>query len=409
MGKTYLCGKIGKSVIFDRSKWGPIGGDNEAPTMIRKLAELNPNDTFIIIGRNDLIRAREKYSLPENLFDVYEDASKEDRKDLNYICTRLKDIKIDGCFLLTGPTANCNIPEKSWKRNDLKKGKKEYAKSLETFVNYVAPIYQYLNESNIPWIMIANDPRYISQGNDLMNPPRLILSQYDEKILMQTFDNWEDQNYIKNEVSSVYAGMEKIFLIDQNPRISEKTVKFMVVLNEGNNGVKSRYPELKKYVLDYIDDVEIYGKWDDATIGNDTRFKGPKKFEDLQSILPSVKYTFIIPIKPGWVTAKWVEMISNGIIPFFHPDYDSQGHCNVPLALRVKNPEDLHKKIELLEAHPDTYKKLLEKCMSIITEDDISGKAISNTILSNIIPFNKPGSEFRDTIKKQKNIIDFFK
>ena len=57
MGKTYLCGKIGKSVLFDESKWGPIGGDNEAPKLIRKTAELNPDDTFIIIGRNDLQRS----------------------------------------------------------------------------------------------------------------------------------------------------------------------------------------------------------------------------------------------------------------------------------------------------------------------------------------------------------------
>ena len=38
MGKTYLCGKIGKSVKFNPSTWGPIGGDNEAPELIRKMA-----------------------------------------------------------------------------------------------------------------------------------------------------------------------------------------------------------------------------------------------------------------------------------------------------------------------------------------------------------------------------------
>lgn len=29
MGKTYLVGKIGKSVKFNPNTWGPIGGDNE--------------------------------------------------------------------------------------------------------------------------------------------------------------------------------------------------------------------------------------------------------------------------------------------------------------------------------------------------------------------------------------------
>ena len=46
-GKTYVFGKLGKSIKFDSSKWGAIGGDQDAPELILKLAEQNPNDTFI--------------------------------------------------------------------------------------------------------------------------------------------------------------------------------------------------------------------------------------------------------------------------------------------------------------------------------------------------------------------------
>lgn len=407
MGKTYLVGKIGKSVKFNPNTWGPIGGDNESPTLLKKLAELNPDDTFIIIGRNDVDKHRIELNLPLNLRDVYEGATKEQRKDIHYIYERLKDIKIDGCFLLTGPTANCNIPNKSFKRNELKNGIKEFAKSLETFQNYVAPTYQYLNDSNIPWIMIANDPRYIGQGNDLMNQPKMILSQFNETIQMQTFDNWEDQNYVRKEIPSIYAGMEKIFLINKElPKDLRKTKKFMVVLNEGNNGVKSRYPELKKYVLEYISDVEIYGQWSEEIVSKDSRFKGPKKFEELQKDLPHVKYTFIIPIKPGWVTSKWVEMIANGIIPFFHPDYDTQGHCKVPEFIRIKNPTDLHSKIDQLERDQQLYDKILQECMNTI-KDDLTGLNISNTILSNTPAINKTGKEFLSTIKEETNIDDW--
>jgi len=388
MSKTYLTGKIGKSAKFNPESWGAVGGDNEFPTLIRKLAELNPNDTFIIIGRNDVLKHRETLNIPRNIRDVYEGASKEEKDDVNYLNKRLKDVKIDGCFLMSGPTANCNIPNKSWKRKELAKGQKEYAKSLETFQNYVAPIYQYLNESNIPWVLIANDPRYISQGNDLMNQPQKILSQYDETIFMQTFDNFEDQNYVKNTIKSNYTGMEKIFLIDKKINIAQKNINFMMVLNEGNNGVKSRYPMLKEYVLDSMDDVSIYGKWDEETIGNDPRFKGPKKFEELQKELPNVKYTFIIPIKPGWVTSKWVEMISNGIIPFFHSTYDMQKHCHVPEYIRIKNPRELHEKIEFLNNNQSEYKKILNECLACITEDDLSGRALNNTIMLNLPVMN---------------------
>ena len=406
---TYLCGKIGKSVKFNPSTWGPIGGDNEAPELIRKMAELNPDDTFIIIGRNDVDNHRKELKLPTNLRDVYEGATKEQRKDVNYLVDRLKDVQVDGCFMLSGPTANCNIPNKSWKRTELKNGNKEYAKSLETFQNYVAPVYQYLNESNIPWVMIANDPRYISQGNDLMNQPKKILSQYTETIEMQTFDNWTDQNYVKNKIPAVYAGMEKIFLIDKivNQR-DDKHTTFMMVLNEGNNGVKSRYPMLKEYVLDSMQDVAIYGKWDEETIGNDQRFKGPKKFEDLQAELPYVKYTLIIPIKPGWVTAKWVEMIANGIIPFFHPTYDEQKHCKVPEYIRLTKASDLGKKIAELEANPELYKQILSECLACITADDLSGKKLSDTIKAEMPAINKIGNAFSEKqIIKEEDLNDW--
>ena len=44
MTKVYLTGKIGKSVKFDPSTWGATGGDNEAPTLIKKLAKLRSEE-----------------------------------------------------------------------------------------------------------------------------------------------------------------------------------------------------------------------------------------------------------------------------------------------------------------------------------------------------------------------------
>lgn len=394
MKKVYLCGKIGKSVKFNPNTWGATGGDNECPVLLRKMAELNPNDTFIIISRNDVDRHRDALGLPANLVDVYSGVSPEERHDVDYISRKLSGVKIDGCFLMSGPVAKCNISNKSWKRRELEHGRKEYAKSLETFQKYVAPVYDYLNTSGIPWVMIANDPRYLVQGNDLMNRPVRVLSQYDEVVQMQSFDNWEDQNYVKRPVASVYAGMEKMFLIGSRITGAEKTINFMMVLNEGKNGVKSRYPMLKEYVLDSMDDVAIYGEWSKETTGDDRRFKGPKKFQELQSILPSVKYTLIIPIKPGWVTSKWVEMITNKIIPFFHPTYDTQMHCKVPDFIRVKTPSELHEKIEFLNNNPSEYERILNECIACIEHSDITGVKISSTILNNTPELNIPGGEF---------------
>jgi len=401
--KTYLVGKIGKSVKFNSKDWGAIGGDNEAPILINKIAELNPDDTFIIIGRNDVDKNRRKLNIPLNIINAYEGANKDEKCDINYLKNKLINIQIDGCFLLSGPTGCVNIPQKSFKRIPLKNGIKEYSKPLSCFQNYVAHIYTFLNESHIPWVMIANDPRYIRQGNDLMNQPSLILSQYDENISMKSFDNWEDQNYIKNNIQSKYAQIEKIGLIDREIQYNiNKSTSFMVVLNEGNNGVKSRYSMLKEYVLDYIKDVKIYGKWDKKTIGDDTRFKGPKKYIELQDELKDVKYTLIIPIKKGWVTAKWVEMIASGIIPFFHPTYDEQNHCNVPDYIRLEKPLDLYKKINELDSNPKLYKLILSKCLACITKDDLNGTLITKTIINEMPSINKKGNKFSENIIDEK-------
>lgn len=400
MGKTYLFGKIGKSVKFNPQTWSAIGGDNESPKLIKAIAELNPDDTFIIISKSDIQKSKSKgITLPPNLFDVYEGASKKEKHDNQYIVNRLKDVKIDGCFLMSGPSGTTNIPNTLYRRKEFEKNnEKVFAKSLETFQNYVAPMYIYLNSSMIPWIMIANDPRYIQQGNDLLNHPVKILSQFQETIEMKGLNDFENQKRIVNKIDSIYAQMEKMFLIGQdNPKRyqnTEKTNKFMVVLNQGNNGVKSRYEELKKYVLDFIDDVKIFGKWDENIIENDKRFKGSKKFIDLQEDLPFVKYTFIIPIKPGWVTSKWVEMISYGIIPFFHPDYDSQKHCKVPDFIRISTPKELHEKIEILEKNPQMYKKILNECINCLDEQDLNGIRLNNIILGFTPEINKGGNEF---------------
>lgn len=403
-GKTYLCGKVGKSVLFDSSKWSAIGGDNEAPTLITNMAKHNPEDTFVVIGRNDIDKCKTK--LPPNVYSAWSGHTVENGKQTGFLWNLLQDVQIDGIFLVSGPTGSTNMLEKALKRNPEPDGTIAFAKTLEMHLNYSGPIYDFLNQSNIPWVMINNDPRYLKMGRDCLNMPQEILSQYNGTQKNSKIKSWDDQVELDEvHIPYTYAGMEKIFLIGKElPKAEDmqKTTKFMIVLNEGNNGVKSRYPMLKEYVLDSVEDVAIYGKWDPATIGDDKRFKGPKKFDDLQKELPHVKYTFIIPIKPGWVTAKWVEMISNGILPFFHPTYDEQKHTGIPDFLRVKNAQDLHEKIEKLEANPEAYDKLLQHCLDLITEDDLNGKKINDTILAAMNKYTYPSKpkHYLDVIPK---------
>jgi hypothetical protein len=92
----------------------------------------------------------------------------------------------------------------------------------------------------------------------------------------------------------------------------------------------------------------------------------------------------MISIRDGWVTMKVWELISNGIIPFLHPNYDDQHHIAVPEFLRLSKPEELHERIEQLENDPVLYNKILQECQYLITPDDTSGRVLCDKITSTI-------------------------
>ena len=155
----------------------------------------------------------------------------------------------------------------------------------------------------------------------------------------------------------------------------------MIVCNEGK---PSRYPDLKKYILDHVEDVDIYGQWNSDTIGDDKRFKGPKKFNELMQMLPRVKYTFCIPIKKGWVTAKVWEMAHYGIIPFLHPTYDEQDNLKVPEFIRVKDSQDLFNKIKFLEEKPKAYQELRDLLDNLLKDEYYDGSYLNNKIMEEL-------------------------
>ena len=429
MSRTYVIGKIGRSIKFVSSAWGAIGGDNEAPSLYLKLAELNPNDTFIMIGKSDLGKMRNKpdnihcawkhfvssggnidISTPDGWKKFSRDPSCSSRHgEVEHIVEHLKDVKIDGGIMFGGPTGETNFFNRVHTLASVKAGEPEFAKTLLMHYGYSGPIYHYFNESNIPWIMINNDPRFLKLGRDMLNLPKEILSQYDSAKMYRHIPSFEVQHpLVEHRIEYKYAGVEKIFLIDKEaPNTSvEKTEKFMIVLNEGNHGVSSRYNKLKEYVLDHVKDVGIYGKWDPNTIKEDIRFKGSIKFEELQKKLTKVKYSFMISISDGWVTMKVWELIGNGIIPFLHPNYDTQRHVNVPDFLRLEKPEDLHARIEQLENDPELYESVLQECKDLIEEDDINGQNLNRTIYTAINKYDSASNGTKSYDEVLQEIAD---
>jgi hypothetical protein len=343
-----------------------------------------------MVGRSDFHRLKpemqQKIAPNGNIIDIWEhydksedDESSNDHITFPYNYLTQNNIKIDCGIILSGPTSGATIP------GIIKKKTGEDAKILYCFSNYAGPVVDYLNKSSINYFTLTVDPRYHPiPARDLINAAKFSLMQYDQNYVAKHIQSIQNQSEIEEVIPGWYSGIETVFFLDKEKKditTYNKTKKMMIVLNEGGNGGLKRGPMLKEYVLDYFPDIEIYGKWDDKWY-EDTRFKGPVKFNDLQKMLPEVKYTFIIPIAKGWVTAKFWEMVNYGIIPFMHPYYDDQKHIPCPDFIRVNSPQELHQKIDYLESNPSEYRKLLQQLNDMLKPEYYDGTFINKVIMN---------------------------
>jgi len=387
-------GKIGKSVLFDSTKWGAVGGDNEAPIIFEHLIRNNPQHEFVLVCPSDYDRLpfnrRQEINEHGNLINPWDtfaewkktgwsrDHAASDRQEfMEKVLIKNPEWKVDTGVFMMGMSATSNIH--GWSK--LMSDHTVLAKPLDMQRRYAGPPIWYLNHyKDIPWVMLLNDPRlYPGKMRDLWNPPQKIFSQYDEVVEHINYKSYEDGTRESHTINSTYEAIETIFLIgkkrgemleevpnslesffDEEQNTGEKDIQFMIVCNEGK---PSRYPDLKKYILDHVEDVDIYGQWNPNTIGDDKRFKGPKKFNDLMQMLPRVKYTFCIPIKKGWSTAKFWEMAHYGIIPFLHPTYDEN-------------------KIKFLEEKPKAYQELRDLLDGILKDEYYDGSYLNNKIIN---------------------------
>jgi hypothetical protein len=240
---------------------------------------------------------------------------------------------------------------------------------------YSAPIIHYLNMSKIPWFMIMTDPRYIKKNQkwrDMVNGPRECIAQYNSDINFTHFDTYPNPTNgqeITEKLLLKYSGIEKMNLIGEEvirPEV-ERDIKFSIVAMQsayGKQEVDYRLECLKKWILNQAnsEQYEIYGKWDERFTSKYPQFKGYRTPEEIDNIFKRTRYTLIIPIRPDWVTSKYAEMLRVGVVPFFHPDYDTQ-FSTIPKDhyLRVKTPKEMFDKIAEMDANPEMRIKLVKQ------------------------------------------------
>lgn len=402
--------KIGKSIKL-KSAYSPIGGDNEAPQLLRLLANNNPHLTFHIVGRSDFDRltTNEKLKLfpYNNVVDAFKGHRGPANEDHVIDYWNKFGCKPDACIFMMGQIGTVTIPN----RIEQVKNRSLTAAVIEMTKNYSTPITKWWNENlDVTVVEIINDPRYdSSQARDMMHNPTISLSQYNYNYEKNSIKSYEDQDRIIRNIPVTYCEMERIFQYDREVPpidIQNRTIDFMIVLNEGT---PSRYNLLKEWVLDYNADVEIYGKWSDD-IMKDERFKGSLSLDILQEKLRKVKSTFIIPIANGWATSKYIEMIHAGVVPILHPSYDTQNNTNLPNELRPKNPKQAIRLIEALQ-DDDIYNGIIKKlrnqyCTKEYYDGSRLNKEIMTAINNDYVPVNL--DEYEHFEKEPEGLEAFF-
>lgn len=403
--------KIGRSIQLPPSSWDSAG-DNEPPVLLSKLARRNPQHTFIIVGRNTGERP-EDIGLPANVINPW---ANEDRRA--YVRDGLKRarelqgqerlawmqailsnastdlfIGLDGFVNWVGQhgTSNQMIPKVN--------GGGVLTNPQDSFVNYAGYIIRGINDwrSEDPYacqeVHLCPDPRNYLKARDLMWPPSPIVGQYDwrkkEKHFRfgSTYDpeefggrlfehssyalptTWAEDGVWSATHVYEYQRLETVGI----PSTLECSYEWEgrshlgIIINEARGYVKlNRLDAMRDWVMP-LRPTWVYGRWSDksaATLG--ITGVQPIAWHAQWDALRSVRCTFTTPSSGShWATTKPWEAFACGTVCFFHPEYDKQDHVltDAPRELhqwlRVKTPEELAKRVEVLSQDQDAWSWLV--------------------------------------------------
>ena len=276
-------------------------------------------------------------------------------------------------------------------------------KCLDMTLFYASEIIYYLNKTNLKWWMLATDPRYVRPSmryRDITNLPQKVLGQQDFDIAWFGINEFKrdaclenDGDYIIRNIVSRYSGIEKMNLIDGgvlNIDNAEKPHKFTIVtmqLSPPTAKEDMRFNILKEYILDKDPEqkARIFGKWSPEFKKGHPQFKGYIATKDLDKTFAETRYTLVLPTAAGWVTSKYAEMLQLGVVPFLHPDYDTQFHI-VPEThpIRVISPDDFYSKMKYLDDNPESRIKLIKHLQEELISDAYTGKFMLDLINENL-------------------------
>ena len=380
--------KIGTSIAMrDQSQRNPRSAPYEVAKTVELLAYENPQNTYIVIGPNDLKKMEEeeyRQKFPNsNVITLWEGGV--------HSADNLPDLKAcDYAIVFGGASTGVN---RSGHFLSPKTGQK--VSTLNMFNLYSAPAYWAVNEFRLPWVYLGLDARYIKNNvgdsSDLMIPPSVIGTLIDVPDGSMTFENG---NVLNSETPTTrsrkftvptftcYQYVANFFRVPLLPMTSvewdlKKKHEPMISMNNQNcssakDDTTDRWEQTRRYFLDREfwtpEKVAIVGDWSSylenkkwERYSDDPRFKGNIDPRERWTELPKRRYAALMSMARGASSGKFFEMAVANVIPLLIEDYDSA--CSlVPQKswTRISSPEDLEMKFKLMESRPDLLLKHLK-------------------------------------------------
>ena len=397
--KTIAYHKLGRSMLLDPQQWGPVGGDNEPLAMLLHLAERHPDVNWVVAGRH----GGDPSSLPPNII-VPEIPPGVDVDGMNEVISYIYQ-KADNALLWLGQHGTSNVPTPQLEKFD------EYTFPQDASLIYVGPITDALNRIGPPEdggyepVWLCADPRNYLKCRDLKwYPHEPILGQFNFTRDQRHY-RWDDprtpeqcarprSTVIQNghwlsPHDYAYSGLELTGVPrweDQDWPAWDERSRFGIVVNENRAYVTpamARSNVIRQWVTPLQPNF-IHGKWTKdgaATIGFPDI--APVHYLEMEATASRAKSTFTTPASGSqWATAKPWEMFALGVICFFHPMYDTQGHIIPTLEqipgygdeelkhltwwLRPVTPQDLRERVDAVSTSRETYEWLRDAQLRLL-------------------------------------------
>jgi hypothetical protein len=389
--------KLGRSILLDPGKWGPVGGDNEPYALLHSLATRHPSVSWEIIGRNSQ-EDPSSVGLPSNVVNPWAGAP----RPKSYEETQAMGVPLftglDGVVIWLGQHGTSNNPIR-------KVGAQEgdVTEPQEAFLNYCSFLVNGMNawvdadeSREVTWLIA--DVRNYLKARDVKWPPRhSIIGQYawsreqrherygDERTPQAcgyTHGFWDQGVWVTRQSYSY----DRLEIVGIPPSWSPQwdhadRVDFGILINEARAYVKLNRRDIMRDWVMPLHPSFVAGKWTDASAQKLGLNVQPIAHDRIPSVLGRARSTLTTPSSgSGWATTKPWECFALDVVCFFHPAYDTQGHvipvrgkdgrwtgnhandpevCHLAEWLRPQTSSQFHKRVLAVASSRETFEWLV--------------------------------------------------